>query len=524
MIKKTVSFLFICLFALHLFAQNTPTELWVSVEFVENASGKGPSIKLDGLGNVYMITTQNDINPSGGYTLVKYDTLGDQIWQQHYPPGLSGHNYGDMLTDSLGHTYVAVRFYNLPYLDVDAKMVKYSPTGEVLWENGNYRDGQTGDNHIFYLQMDSVGNLYSLGRNDSEEEVTDNFLFVSQIDTATGLEIWRSTFPGSYLAQSIRVWADRIIAVGSRYSDGVQYYDIIQVDKQGNLLDFHSKPYIGYSIDFNLISSSGDLITGNRGFGYNTTKISVTGDTLWRYALPQGISGDKVVGITEDNFSNIYVTGSWIDSNFNRDILTTKFSKDGELLWQSKYDYQAAGRSDGAFDICVDDNFAYVTGFSTLNEDGNTITSIVIYDKEDGEEEYTINLERGLTYSGRKILAYENKFCFSNLSHMDTVNTTEIITGCFRMPEIVSTLDQYESMQQVSIFPNPFSQEVHLSNLDLQLFKTVDIFDMQGKLLLSKILTGEQENLMLNEINGLGTLVLVLSGKSISLTKTIVRQ
>lgn len=523
MFKETILYFLICLFTFRLSAQGTPTELWLSPEYVKTTNLKGSSIKLDGQGNVFMITPQNDLNPSGGYTLVKYDTLGDQTWQQHYPPGLPGHTFGDMLTDSLGHVYVSIRSFNLPYLDVNTKMIKYSPSGEVLWENGNYRDGHTGDNHIFYLQMDSVGELFALGRNDSEDEVADNFLFVSQLDTATGIEIWRSTFPGSYLAQNIRVWADRIIAVASRYNNGVQYYDIIQLDKQGNLIDFNSNPYSGYSIDFNLISSSGDLITGNRGFGYNTTKISVTGDTLWRYALPQGISGDKVIGITEDNFSNIYVTGSWIDSNANRDILTTKFSNDGELLWQSKYDYQLGGRSDGAFDIHVDDEFAYVIGFSTLNEDGQTITSIIVYDKENGEEEYTVNIERGLRYSGENILTYGNKFYFSSLSHMDTSGSTEIVTGCYQMPEIINTVDQYETIQHIKIYPNPFFQELYLKNIDIDIFKTVEIFDLQGKLLVSKMLTGEQEKLIFNDMNETGTLILVLRGKSISLTKKIVR-
>jgi hypothetical protein len=505
-----------------LFSQ-TPTELWQSVEYVKNISNKGPRIMCDGLGNVYMITTQIDENPFLGFTLVKYDSLGNQLWQRNHPIEIFGHIYGDFIVDSLGYAYVSLLFSGaIPDYDADTKLLKYDPNGEKLWENANYRDAHTGDNYIYFMGRDSVGRLFVLGRNDSQESVADNFLFVSEIDTSDGSELWRSTFPGVHWLQGIRVWEeDQIEVLTTRYAGGIQHYDIIQLNKQGETIQYSSKPYTGYTLDFNLISRTGDVITGNRGFGYAVTRLNAAADTLWRYALIEGIPGDRVLGITEDDSLNVYVTGGWKDSTYNRDILTTKFSQNGELLWQKNYDYLGDELDNGGIGIAVDGKWVYVIGYSTNGPDKYLLT-ILIYDIQNGEERYVINIERGLVFSGQEISPYGNKFFYTGVSHMNTPTSSEIVTGCFKMPEIVSTSWQPGTGQQVEVFPNPFAQELYLCNIDLQVFKSVELFDMQGRLLMSKTLRDEQEHLVLEGQEYKGALTLVLRGKGVTLSKKII--
>ncbi len=513
----------LCCISGGLLAQDTPTELWQSVEYVKNINNKGPRIKCDGLGNVYMITTQFDENPFLGFTLVKYDSLGNQLWQRNHPIELAGHIYGDFVVDSLGYTYVSLLFNELfPGAGSDTKMLKYSPDGEKLWENAGYGNGHIGKNYIFYLSRDSMGRLFALGSNNNQESEADNFLFVSQIDTSNGSELWRRTFPGGHWPQGIRAWTeDRIEVLATRFAAGIQYYDIIQLDKLGEPIQYSSKPYTGYTLDFNLISRTGDVIAGNRAFGYTVTRLNAAGDTLWRYALPEGIIGDKVLGLAEDDSLNVYVTGMWRDINANRDILTTKFSEAGELLWQKNYDYLGTGLPDGGSDIVVDSQFVYVIGSSEI-EDGKGLLTILIYNRWNAEEAYMINMERGLKFNGNSILANKNKFFYTSLSHMNTPTSSEIVTGCFRMPEIVSTPWQPETGQQLEVYPNPFVQELYLRNIDIQVFKSVELFDMQGRLLLSKILSGEQEHLVLEGQGYKGMLTLVLRGKGVALSKKII--
>jgi len=523
--KKYIVFSLGLLFCISssLSAQDTPTELWQSAEYVKNINIKDPRIMCDGLGNVYMITTQNDENPFVGFTLAKYDSLGNKLWQRNHPIEIFGHFYGDFVVDSLGYTYVSLLFNGaIPDYDADTKLQKYGPDGEKLWENAGYRDGHIGDNYIYFMGRDSMGRLFALSRNDSEVSVTDNFLFVSEIDTSDGSELWRSTFPGVQWLQGMRVWnEDQIEVLTTRYADGLQHYDIIQLNKQGQTIQYGSKPYTGYTLDFNLISRTGDVVTGNRGFGYTVTRLSAAGDTVWRYALQEGVLGDKVIGIVEDDSLNVYVTGAWNDANFNRQILTTKFSEAGELLWQKSYDYLGDGLDNGGINIAVEEQLVYVIGYSTTGPD-KYLLAILIYDIQNGEERYLINIERGLKFGGQDIQVYDNKFFYTGVSHMNTPTSSEIVTGCFKMPEIVSTARQPASGQQVDVFPNPFVQELYLRNIDIQVFKSVELFDMQGKLLMSKTLSSEQEQLVLEGPGYKGTLTLVLRGKGVTLSKKII--
>lgn len=523
--KKYIVFSLGLLFCISssLFAQDTPMELWQSVEYVKNISNKGSRILCDGLSNVYMITTQTDENPFLGFTLVKYDSLGNQLWQRNHPIEIFGHIYGDFVVDSLGYAYVSLLFNGAtPDYDADTKLLKYGPDGDKLWENTNYRNGHTGDNYIYFMGRDSMGRLFVLGRNDSDVIGTDNFLFVSEIDTSDGSELWRSTFPGVHWLQGMRVWnEDQIEVLTTRYAGGLQYYDIIQLSKQGQTIQYATKPYTGYTLDFNLISRTGDVVTGNRGFGYTVTRLSAAADTLWRYALLEGILGPRVLGIAEDDSLNIYVTGGWLDGTSNRDMLTTKFSKDGELLWQKSYDYLGDGLDNGGTEIAVDGHWVYVIGYSTNGPDKYLLT-ILIYDIQNGEERYLINIERGLTLAAQQILVNKNKFFYTGVSHMNIISSSEIVTGCFKMPEIVSTSWQPGTGQPLEVFPNPFVQELYLRNIDVQVFKSVELFDMQGRLLLSKTLSSEQEHLVLEGQGYKGALTLVLRGKGVTLSKKII--
>lgn len=74
---------------------------------------------------------------------------------------------------------------------------------------------------------------------------------------------------------------------------------------------------------------------------------------------------------TTDNFRNVYVAGSTLNTNNNNDIIVQKFDRDGNLLWQQTFN-GAANMDDMAADIFVDNNYnVYVTGTSIQNANDN---------------------------------------------------------------------------------------------------------------------------------------------------------
>ena len=74
---------------------------------------------------------------------------------------------------------------------------------------------------------------------------------------------------------------------------------------------------------------------------------------------------------TTDNYRNVYVAGSTLNTNNNNDIIVQKFDRDGNLLWQQTFN-GTANMDDMAADIFVDNNYnVYVTGTSIQNANNN---------------------------------------------------------------------------------------------------------------------------------------------------------
>jgi hypothetical protein len=85
-------------------AQGQPVQIWQAVEYVQMINIKGPVIALDRFQNTYMLTNQTDESPFSGFTLVKYDTLGNALWKRHSQISIIGALYGSFTVDSMGTT------------------------------------------------------------------------------------------------------------------------------------------------------------------------------------------------------------------------------------------------------------------------------------------------------------------------------------------------------------------------------------------------------------------------------------
>ena len=99
------------------------------------------------------------------------------------------------------------------------------------------------------------------------------------------------------------------------------------------------------------------------GYDYLTIKYDRNGNLLWerRYDGSAGRT-DWIAGLAVDGAGNVYVTGSSIDSATGYDIATLKYDQNGSLLWVRRYNGIYNG-SDGANAIAVDEaGNVYVAG------------------------------------------------------------------------------------------------------------------------------------------------------------------
>jgi len=336
------------------YTQNQPVPLWQAIEFIKTVNIKGPTICPDKYGNTYMLTNQTNSSPFGGIRLVKYDTLGNILWKQTSQPGIIGLFYGSFTVDSLGNSFVSLCYDGgLPDYDADAVMIKYASDGTKLWEV-NYGLENIGDSYVYFSELDSAsGNLITLGMNLHESVPDENFLFVQSIDTSDGSAVWKTKMPGVFRPQNMRIQTDHIQILATHYLPNGKYYMNSLLGFDGSLLVQYEKPYFGYEVDFNHISKTGDVIFGNRAFGYTVTRVDIKGDTLWRYEYPSSSEKNWVRGILEDDSMNVYATGAVEIPGLSTEMTTSRINSFGGLDWQNIFHSSDLNFGDSGNDISL---------------------------------------------------------------------------------------------------------------------------------------------------------------------------
>ncbi|HEX7313339.1 MAG TPA: Ig-like domain-containing protein, partial [Pyrinomonadaceae bacterium] len=230
---------------------------------------------------------------------------GALTWERFYDnPQHTGDLDPRVAVDAQGNTLVAATSTAADSGDTDITLVKYSPTGELLWSasyvgEGDYKDWASA------VKTDADGNVYVAGTS------------------------WAAAFPGSeydivvlkYNAAGQRQWA-RI------YNGPIGHWDIanaLTLDSAGNVV------VAGYSQGSTVEKLFDEFIT---------VKYDAAGNELWarRYSTQQ--IGDEAYGVAVDASNNVYVTGTgYAQTNgaTSRDIVTVKYDAAGAKQWASRF-------------------------------------------------------------------------------------------------------------------------------------------------------------------------------------------
>jgi hypothetical protein len=523
---KLYSIFFFCLpLALSLTAQTQPVQLWQSVEFVKSINIKGPTIVLDKFQNTYMLTNQTDESPFSGFTLVKYDTVGNTLWKRHSQIGIIGILYGSFTVDSTGNAYVG-QWYDggLPGYDADAVLIKYAPNGAKLWE-ANYGINQSGDSYIYYSEIDTLnGRLITLGMNLHDTILAENFLFVQAVDTADGSVIWRTEISGVFYPQNMRIQSDHIQLLSTQYKPDSKYFVNTLVDFDGNVMAQYEKPYSGYEIDFNYISKTGDVIFGNRAFGYNVTRVDVQGDTLWAYVHPMNSGTNKnwVRSVVEDDLLNVYATGSVELPGLDLDMVTCKFSINGEVDWEDIFHHASGNFGDGGNKVSIDNNKLVVSGFTQLgNSDLVGIIKIYNINSNAVEQDILVSNENIFTIDNSFIKT--NKLFYTSIGYQGQAAPDNItaITGCLSLPKI-SSVNSLKNISIIKTFPNPAVDFICISNIDTKIFNKISIWNSKGEIITNKTINNEQEKISLSDYPP-GVYTICVYGSQLQISKKIIK-
>jgi uncharacterized delta-60 repeat protein len=282
-------------------------------------------IKADADGNVYV--TGNSLNSMGNYDIatVKYNETGQFQWAENYNGSSGGNDLANSLAlDPQGNIYIGGTSDSIRSL-YDYLLIKYNPLGEKIWEkryNGPASDGD----HANAMIVDDGGNAYITGWSVGLSTNTD---FATVKYSTDGIRQWAERWDdlsGSFDgANAIAVDKQKNVYVtGYGKSEGTRN-DITTVKyNSGGIQQWASQ----YSSD-NAASDSGMFIVPDDNgsiyvlgqsdnnlklIKYNPdgviqSEINAEPDELSKY-IPSGISVSKM--------GNIVIAGTVKASNWSR--------------------------------------------------------------------------------------------------------------------------------------------------------------------------------------------------------------
>ncbi|UOQ68763.1 SBBP repeat-containing protein [Hymenobacter volaticus] len=323
-------------------ASGSVSEQWVAR--FDNSNGNGydgaTAVATDATGNVYVTGYSFSNTSRYDYATVKYSPTGQQLWQVRYNGPTGGDDVAVGLTvDRIGNVYVTGYSYGTSATLYDYATVKYDGvSGQQLWAS-RYTGGAAGSmpssqELASSLAVDAVGNVYVTGT--AYGEGSSGCYYATVKYSAGGQLQWESRYSGP---------ANTDVAAG------------LALDGVGNV----------YVTGTSYESTDSD---------YATIKVdATTGRQLWsaRYNGPRK-GYDLVRELAVDAAGNVAVTGT-SEGDTSYDYATVKYTTNGQPVWQARYN--GAGNSyDEATGVALDaaGNVA-VTGYAdTGNSNWDYVT------------------------------------------------------------------------------------------------------------------------------------------------------
>ncbi|MBK7447489.1 MAG: SBBP repeat-containing protein [Ignavibacteria bacterium] len=222
---------------------------------------------------------------------------------------------------------------------------------------------------------------------------------------------WVATYPGTGTGynfpkkSAIDKDGNFIVAGNSDSTHGYDYI-VLKYSPSGNLIWKQRYNGTGNSYDYLIgmvLDDSGNVyVTGESddgaalgGINWVTIKYNTSGQMIWKRSLNWiGNNTDEPFGMNIDKERNIYVVGFGITSSVYRQMVTIKYSSNGDSLWTKVY-RTSPTTHDWGYSVVTDDSLnVYSSGYGDVPT-GNEIITIK-YD-QNGVEKW---IEKYPTYYG----------------------------------------------------------------------------------------------------------------------------
>ncbi len=472
-----ISIIIACLLAL-LLLSGTAVRAQYEQSWLGTRSGYwGVAVDMDSQGNVYTTGRGLDFAANNWHRdihTIKYAPDGTQLWVREYdndddltvqdddPNWIRVDSQDNVLVLGSTHTNAAGR---------EAVLLKYDPTGVLLWERLHGGPGITAD-YGRYMEFDGLDNIYITGRTFGFDKWD---FFTAKYDPDGNL-LWSRTrsFGGPDEPVSIAVdGAGNVAVVGANWSQQIAtvVYDTDGEELWSDLLD-DPNPAQSYNPSHAVFDAEGNLLlTGHRGqvglVNMLLVKYAPGGTMLFERLYAEGTS----VRLRVDAAGNAIMTGqSW--STY--DMLTTKVDAQGNELWTAVHEW--IGQSYGR-DLRVLSDDGIVVAGTDRNEDW----VLVKYDA-DGIEEWNLSVDvPGVTSTN-----YPRMMAVDASENIAVTGGAAITTALFN-PSGTPTAIGDPVLAPTAAFlraayPNPFNPSTALSfRLERPMAVTLAIYDPAGR-------------------------------------------
>ncbi|MBK8552119.1 MAG: SBBP repeat-containing protein [Ignavibacteria bacterium] len=349
-------------------------ELWTATYSGSgNADGNDDianAIAVDAEGNV-LVTGSTHTGVTGrDYCTISYNSEGKQIWINHFS-GIGSIEDSDEEATSIAVDYsgsVLVTGYSDGQgTGYDFHTIKYSPKGEMIWQISFDRQAGLDDKPVS-VKTDEDGNVFVSGYSEGLGSGKDYFTIKYG---ESGKELWSSVYNGvggNVAINEDEVRALTLDAAGNVYVTGYSFgagtgkdivtlkYDnngktewISRVDNVSVQRGITNNEEAGaIAIDHaGNIFLTGKTVSPDGESDFYTVKLNPIGETQWtrNYSNEEfgGYGDDEALALAADINGNVIVTGFTSgfglsqSCGYSKDFATIKYSANGELLWEKKY-------------------------------------------------------------------------------------------------------------------------------------------------------------------------------------------
>jgi hypothetical protein len=385
--------------------------------------------------------SDSTLTNAGGHDVfvAKYDPSGNVLWAKQGAG--SAYEEGQCLaTDPAGNIYVMGRFQGTTtFGDTtltaegvwDVFLVKYSPSGDVVWAK---REGGNGDDAGYGISTDLAGNIYATG-----SFYSDSIRFGNTTLKNSGHMGSTDFFVVKYYASGEVSWARNADCYESDAGYGVTS------DTRGNV-------YVVGQFNYSAMRFGDQYLSIGTGNNVFIVKYDSSGTALWA----RGTGGDQFQNLARevrtDAADGVYIAGwfrsptisfgaTTLQSAGYSDLFVAKYNASGDALWAKSAGGASADEIDGM----------------TIDSGGNLYLT-GIYGSQIGFEEDT------LVYSG----VYD----------IFVAKLAGLLTG---IPEASSPLAPTSfSLQQN--YPNPFNPKTVISyQLPVVSNVRLGVYDLLGR-------------------------------------------